>query len=418
MLTATAAEIVDTDQPNSACRGSMSTPGTARKAAAPTSARKVTPATHQAGWIRLVRTASIVVTRGEHAGAGGIAASGPTANMCKDPAMPRPHEVVVLALPDPMAFELGLASKFLGSAVDAREQRLYRVRVATLDGGPVRTSGGYSVLPEHDASILDEADTVVVPGLHLPTSMPGDRLPGDVAEVLRRAAAHARLVAICTGSFALAAAGLLDGRPATTHWLYAERFATLFPQVRLDPDVLFVDDGDVLTSAGNAAGIDLLLHVVRRDHGSEAANRVARRSVVAPWREGGQSQFVERPVPDDDGAGTAATRAWATAPLGEPLALADLAAHARMSVRTLPRRPGGGACAPSPGASARRPASRRSGGWPVSGWRSPGSCWSPPTHRWTGSPPMPVSARPPPCASSCAQPSASPRSPTGVPTKG
>jgi transcriptional regulator GlxA family with amidase domain len=258
--------------------------------------------------------------------------------MCKDPAMPRPHEVVVLALPDPMAFELGLASKFLGSAVDARERRLYRVRVATLDGGPVRTSGGYSVLPEHDASILDEADTVVVPGLHLPTSMPGDRLPGDVAEVLRRAAAHARLVAICTGSFALAAAGLLDGRPATTHWLYAERFATLFPQVRLDPDVLFVDDGDVLTSAGNAAGIDLLLHVVRRDHGSEVANRVARRSVVAPWREGGQSQFVERPVPDDDGAGTAATRAWAAERLGEPLALADLAAHAHMSVRTFTRR--------------------------------------------------------------------------------
>jgi transcriptional regulator GlxA family with amidase domain len=254
--------------------------------------------------------------------------------MCKDPAM---HEVVVLALPDPMAFELGLASKFLGGAVDADDRPLYRVRVATLDGGPVRTSGGYSVLPEHDASILDTADTVVVPGIHLPTAMPGGRLPDEVADVLRRAA-HARLVSICTGSFALAAAGLLDGRPATTHWLYADRFAALFPQVRLDPDVLFVDDGDVLTSAGNAAGIDLLLHVVRRDHGSEVANRVARRSVVAPWREGGQSQFVERPVPGEDGSGTAATRAWASARLGEPLTLADLAAHARTSVRTFTRR--------------------------------------------------------------------------------
>jgi transcriptional regulator GlxA family with amidase domain len=108
--------------------------------------------------------------------------------------------------------------------------------------------------------------------------------------------------------------------------------------VRLDPDVLFVDDGDVLTSAGNAAGIDLLLHVLRRDHGSEVANRVARRSVVAPWREGGQSQFVERPVPEADGAGTAATRAWAAARLHEPLVLADLAAHAHMSVRTFTRR--------------------------------------------------------------------------------
>jgi transcriptional regulator GlxA family with amidase domain len=260
--------------------------------------------------------------------------------MCKDPAMSSgvPHEVVVLALPQPMAFELGLASTFLGGAVDAGDRPLYRVRVATLDGGPVRTSGGYSVLPEHDASILDTADTVVIPGIHVSSALPGGRLPEEVADVLRRAAERSRLVAICTGSFALAAAGLLDGRPATTHWRYAERFTALFPQVRLDPDVLFVDDGDVLTSAGNAAGIDLLLHVVRRDHGSEVANRVARRSVVAPWREGGQSQFVERPVPDADGAGTAATRAWATGRLHEPLALADLAAHAHMSVRTFTRR--------------------------------------------------------------------------------
>jgi transcriptional regulator GlxA family with amidase domain len=259
--------------------------------------------------------------------------------MCKDPAMTvRPHEVVVLALANPMAFELGLASKFLGSAVDAAERRLYRVRLATLDGDPVRTSGGWSVLPEHDASILDTADTVVVPGLHLPTCMPDDRLPDAAADALRRAATHARLVSICTGSFALAAAGLLDGRRATTHWLYAERFAALFPRVRLDPDVLFVDDGDVLTSAGNAAGIDLMLHVVRRDHGSEVANRVARRSVVAPWREGGQSQFIERPLPSPGDTGTAATRAWALERLAEPLTLADMAAHARMSTRTFTRR--------------------------------------------------------------------------------
>src|SRR4051794_24682889 len=202
MFTATAAEMVDTDQPNSACSGSISTPGTARNAAAPTSARKVTPATHQAGWIRRVAGAVVLVTRAEHAGRRRRRDSGPTANMCKDPAMstqrpPRPHEVVVLALPNPTAFELGLAPKFLGGAVDAAERPLYRVRTATLDGGPVRTSGGYSVLPEHDAAILDQADTVVVPGLHLPTSMPGGRLPDGAVDVLRRAAAHARLVAIC-----------------------------------------------------------------------------------------------------------------------------------------------------------------------------------------------------------------------------
>src|SRR3954467_12366778 len=179
MFTATAAEIVETDQPNSACSGSMSTPGTARNAAAPTRARKVTPAPHRAGWIRRVAGASVLVTSEEHAGRRRRRDSGPAANMCKDPAMV--HEVGVLALPDPMAFELGLASKFLGGAVDADERPLYRVRVATLDGGPVRTSGGYSVLPEHDASILATADTVVVPGIHLPTAMPDVRLADDAA---------------------------------------------------------------------------------------------------------------------------------------------------------------------------------------------------------------------------------------------
>src|SRR3954462_12370848 len=256
MFTATAVEMVETDQPNSACNGSMSTPGTARKAAAPTRARKVTAATHQAGWIRrAVRRAagSVVVTGHEHAGRRRRAASGPTATMCKDPAMRAPHEVVVLALPDPMAFELGLASKFLGGAVDADERPLYRVRVATLDGGPVRTSGGFSVLPEHDASVLATADTVVVPGIHLPSALPGGRLPDEAADALRAVAGRARLVSICTGSFALAAAGLLDGRPATTHWLHAERFAALFPQVRLGPGGPFVQRRGGLAAGREAA---------------------------------------------------------------------------------------------------------------------------------------------------------------------
>jgi transcriptional regulator GlxA family with amidase domain len=163
-------------------------------------------------------------------------------------------------------------------------------------------------------------------------------LPDDVTALLRRTATTARMVSICTGAFVLAAAGLLDGRPATTHWMHSADFARLYPQVDLDADVLFVDDGDVLTSAGNAAGIDLLLHLLRRDHGTEVANRVARRSVVAPWRDGGQSQFVERPVLDLGDAGTAATRAWALDRLAEPLTLSDLAAHARMSERTFTRR--------------------------------------------------------------------------------
>ncbi|WP_241038384.1 GlxA family transcriptional regulator [Blastococcus litoris] len=248
------------------------------------------------------------------------------------------HEVAVLALPETMAYEVGLPHQFLGSAAGPDGRKLYRVRVASLDGGPVRTSAGYSVLPEHDASILATAQTVVVPGVYGTAAMTEGTVPDDLADLLRETARHARLVSICTGAFVLAAAGLLDGRPATTHWVHAPAFARLFPQVALDPDVLFVDDGDVLTSAGNAAGIDVLLHVIRRDHGSEVASRVARRSVVAPWRDGGQSQFIERPVPEPGDSGTAATRAWALEHLDEPLTLADLAHHARMSVRTFTRR--------------------------------------------------------------------------------
>jgi transcriptional regulator GlxA family with amidase domain len=269
--------------------------------------------------------------------------------MCKDSAMAHPdgqarsgadgprrvHEVAVLALPTVVAFELGLPHRLLGGAVDDEERPLYRVRVATLDGGPVRTSAGYQVLPEHDASILRTAGTVVVPGIYGGTARERGELEPELAAALQ--GLDARMVSICTGAFVLAAAGLLDHRPATTHWMHAAAFRALFPAVLLDPDVLYVDDGDVLTSAGNAAGIDLCLHIVRRDHGAAVANRVARRSVVAPWRDGGQSQFME-PLPDPAGPGTAPTRAWALEHLGTPLGLADLAAHASMSVRTFTRR--------------------------------------------------------------------------------
>ncbi|MDT7583536.1 MAG: hypothetical protein QOE32_1086, partial [Pseudonocardiales bacterium] len=147
-----------------------------------------------------------------------------------------------------------------------------------------------------------------------------------------------RIVSICTAAYVLAAAGLLDGRPATTHWRDAEHFQRTFPLVKVDPNVLFVDDGDILTSAGVAAGIDLCLHLVRRDHGSEVANQVARRCVVPPWRDGGQAQYIERPVPEPALSTTAATRAWALQRLDHPLPLPELASHARMSVRSFTRR--------------------------------------------------------------------------------
>jgi transcriptional regulator GlxA family with amidase domain len=272
--------------------------------------------------------------------------------MCKNPAMTGAelhpggarHEVAVLALPHVVAFELGLPHRFLGGAVDADGRPLYSVRTCTVDGGPIRTSAHYAVLPDHDASILRTAQTIVIPGIVGGPPVVEGRLDPQVAAALAGRRPDARLVSICTGAYVLAAAGALDGRTATTHWMRTEPFRTFFPHVRLDPDVLYVDNGDVLTSAGNAAGIDLLLHVVRRDHGDEVANRVARRNVVAPWRDGGQSQFSvgpDTPTPHRNGptpSGVGAARTFALAHLGEPLPLHRLAGQAAMSVRTFTRR--------------------------------------------------------------------------------
>lgn len=243
------------------------------------------------------------------------------------------HRIAVLVLDDFAALDFGIPGYVFPVAEPPAD---YEVRTCSPSGKPVRCRAGYTVQPDHDLAILETADTVVVPGILSGPPVEEGSLQGDVREALR--ATRARLVSICTGAFVLASAGLLDGRPATTHWRSAEEFSRLFPAVRLDPDVLFVDDGDVLTSAGVAAGIDLCLHVIRRDHGSEVANRAARRCVAAPHREGGQAQFIERPVPEPRNGGTARTRAWALTRLAEPTALADLAAHAGTSPRTFTRR--------------------------------------------------------------------------------
>jgi transcriptional regulator GlxA family with amidase domain len=238
---------------------------------------------------------------------------------------------VVLALDGVYPFELGIPSRILGAA-DGR----YEVLTCTVDGQPVRTSADFSVTVEHGPEALDTADTVVITSVP-PARIP-DELPPEVAAALARIPDEARVVSICTGAFVLAAAGLLDGRRATTHWHVAERFRRAFPQVTLDPDVLFVEDGRFLTSAGAASGVDICLHLVRKDHGSALANFVARCCVVPPFRDGGQAQYITQPVPEYAAASTAATRAWALERLGEPLTLSDLAAHARMSLRTFARR--------------------------------------------------------------------------------
>ncbi|MFF2196298.1 GlxA family transcriptional regulator [Streptomyces sp. NPDC058157] len=249
------------------------------------------------------------------------------------------HLVAVLALPGFPPFELGIPSRVFGSAVDDDGAALYEVVVCTADGLPVPSDSGFTLQPAAGPEALAAADTVIVPPTHaMPELGLGGPLPPAVAAAIAGIRPGTRLVSICTGSYVLAAAGLLDGRPATTHWNLAREFRRAYPSVRVDEDVLFVDDGDVLTSAGVSAGVDLCLHLIRRDHGAAVTNRAARVCVVPPWRDGGQAQYIDRPVPEPTVASTTATRAWALERLAEPVSLAELAAHARMSLRTFTRR--------------------------------------------------------------------------------
>ncbi|MEU9048740.1 MULTISPECIES: helix-turn-helix domain-containing protein [unclassified Kitasatospora] len=251
------------------------------------------------------------------------------------------HHVGVLALDGVVPFELGIPARIFGAARDEAGRPLYTVTTCSLDGGPVHTAADYALAVSQDAALLGAVDTVVLPPSHgLGPIREEGRLPDALREALAGIRPGTRIVGICTGAYVLAAAGLLDHRPATTHWGEADRLQRMFTTTRVDPDVLFVDDGDILTSAGVAAGIDLCLHLVRRDHGSRIANDVARSCIVPPWREGGQAQYIRRPVPEPNAAGnsgTAATRAWAMERLAEPLTVADLAAHAHTSVRTFSR---------------------------------------------------------------------------------
>ncbi|WP_411105430.1 GlxA family transcriptional regulator [Streptomyces sp. cmx-4-9] len=251
----------------------------------------------------------------------------------------RPHRVVVLALAGLLPFELGIPHRIFGRAADRAGRPLYTILTCGLAPGPVRTDADFAVHVEHGPELLATADTVVVPASYeLGPAYEEGRLSAELAAALAHIRPGTRLVSICTGGYVLAAAGYLDGRRATTHWASADHFQQLFPAVRVDPGVLYTDDGDVLTSAGVAAGIDLCLHIVRRDHGAAVANEVARRTVVPPHREGGQAQFIDRPVPEPQLASTTAARAWVLDRLHEPLRLTDLARQEAVSVRTFTRR--------------------------------------------------------------------------------
>ncbi|TWD81864.1 AraC family transcriptional regulator with amidase-like domain [Kribbella amoyensis] len=238
-----------------------------------------------------------------------------------------PHRVVALVKPPQSTFELGCAAAVF------RGER-YTFSVCTEAPGEIETVNGFTMLVPRGLRSLDRADTVLVPGW-----LPIDDEPSPaILRALHRAHRRgARLVSICSGSFALAATGLLDGRSATTHWEYSEALQRRYPAVRVDADVLYIDHGDVATSAGSGTGIDLCLQLVRADHGAAYAARVARRMVMPPHREGGQVQYrAEKPVSSTDSLSPLLD--WATDNLAEPLTLDDLAARLTVSPRTLTRR--------------------------------------------------------------------------------
>ncbi|WP_200841773.1 GlxA family transcriptional regulator [Actinomadura sp. K4S16] len=247
------------------------------------------------------------------------------------------HRVAVVVREGVLPMELGIVHQLFGQARSAGGAPLYEVVSCAVEPGAVRADADFAVAVPHGLEALEAADTVVVPASHvLDETRPGDGpVPGALAAAAGRGA---RVASVCTGAFVLAAAGLLEGRRATTHWLSCARLVEMFPGVRVDAAVLFVDEGAVLTSAGEAAGVDLCLHMIRRDHGAAVAGDVARRTVVPPHREGGQAQFVALPVPESRESSTGAARAWALERLDRPVTLARLAARSSMSVRTFTRR--------------------------------------------------------------------------------
>jgi AraC family transcriptional regulator, transcriptional activator FtrA len=248
---------------------------------------------------------------------------------------PGPHKVAVVAFEGLALFEFAVACEVFRTARSLEpDAPLYDVQICGSDR-TVRVDHGLRMEVPFRLSRLSRADTVIVP----PTELP-DPPPAEVLQALRRAHARGtRIVSLCTGAFVLAEAGLLDGRRATTHWEECDELAARYPAVTVDPGVLYVDDGDILTSAGSAASIDLCLHVVRQDQGAEVATRLARELVVPPYRDGGQAQYIDMPQPRLDEADLfAATMTWVQANLDQPVTVEDLAGRSAMSRRTFARR--------------------------------------------------------------------------------
>ncbi|MEU4349852.1 helix-turn-helix domain-containing protein [Streptomyces sp. NPDC023838] len=245
----------------------------------------------------------------------------------------RPHRLVVIA-PSPVSmFNLAIP-ELLFAKVEIDGAPGYELTVCTPEPGPVATTGGLDLYVGRGLEAVADADTVLVAGT-------GERYALDprTVEAVRAAAADGRrITSICSGAFVLAEAGLLDGRSATTYWELADELRRRYPALDLKGDVLYVEDGGIMTSSGYAAGIDMCLHIIRSDYGAAVANQVARAALVAPVRPGGQTQFTQTPLPAERGVACADTRGWAMRNLDKPLTLTDLARHAGVSVRTLTRR--------------------------------------------------------------------------------
>jgi AraC family transcriptional activator FtrA len=246
-----------------------------------------------------------------------------------------PGLVAILAYDGLCTFEFGIAIEIFALPRPEFDFAWYRHSIVAVDQGPLRATGGFMVSADAGYEALTEARTIVIPGWRSRDELP----PHALLDALRQAHERgARLLSICSGVFVLAAAGLLDGKRATTHWRYCDELARRFPAIVVDPAVLYVDSGQVITSAGSAAGIDACLHLVERDFGAHVSNTVARRLVMAPLRAGGQAQFIAAPVAQVPRHDLAVVLEWARERLGETLTVPRMAAKALMSERTFLRR--------------------------------------------------------------------------------
>lgn len=245
------------------------------------------------------------------------------------------HHVAIIAYDSLCTFEFGCAIELFALERPELGVTWYHYAVCAAEPGPLRAAGGLALQVPYGLDVLECADTIVIPGWRDIDEPP----PAALADALRRAWARgARICSICSGAFVLAHAGLLDGRKATTHWRYVEQLAARFPSIAIDPAALYVEDGRIVTSAGSAAGLDMLLHLVRTDYGADVANRVAQRLVIPAHRDGGQAQLVMRPVPDEDTNQIAQLMDWVCENLRFGHTIVSMATQARMGTRTFQRK--------------------------------------------------------------------------------